>query len=85
MVLVCCDIAVTAVQGSVQNGNVWVVGDDGATEQRAVALGLTDGQQVQVTEGLAEGDTVLEYAPVTDLGAVDCTDPATSDPSVCGG
>jgi hypothetical protein len=78
-------VPVTAVQGSVQNGNVWVVGDDGATEQRAVALGLTDGQQVQVTEGLAEGDTVLEYAPVTDLGAVDCTDPATSDPSVCGG
>lgn len=78
-------VPVTAVQGSVQNGNVWVVGADGASEQRAVVLGLTDGKQVQITEGLAEGDTVLEYAPVSSLTDVDCTDPATADPNVCGG
>ncbi|WP_454049574.1 secretion protein HlyD [Cellulomonas sp. Marseille-Q8402] len=78
-------VPVTAVQGSVQNGNVWVVAADGSTEQRAIGLGLTDGQQVQVTSGLAEGDTVLEYAPVSDLHEVDCTDPATADPTVCGG
>jgi hypothetical protein len=78
-------VPVTAVQGSVQNGNVWVVAADGSAEQRAIALGLTDGEQVQVVEGLAEGDTVLEYAPVSDLAAVDCTDPATADPTVCGG
>jgi hypothetical protein len=73
------------VQGSVQHGNVWLVGADGATEQRAVVLGLTDGAQVQIAEGLAEGDTVLEYAPVSDLTDVDCTDPAAADPGVCGG
>ncbi|WP_431838501.1 secretion protein HlyD [Cellulomonas sp. Y8] len=78
-------VPVTAVQGSVQNGNVWVVGADGASEQRAVVLGLTDGKQVQIAEGLAEGDTVLEYAPVSSLTDVDCTDPATADPNVCGG
>jgi len=78
-------VPVTAVQGSVQNGNVWVVGADGASEQRAVVLGLTDGKQVQIAEGLAEGDTVLEYAPVSNLTDVDCTDPATADPGVCGG
>lgn len=78
-------VPVTAVQGSVQNGNVWVVAADGSTEERAIGLGLTDGQQVQVTEGLAEGDTVLEYAPVSNLNEVDCTDPATADPTVCGG
>lgn len=78
-------VPVTAVQGSVQNGNVWVVGGDGASEQRAVTLGLTDGKQVQIAEGLAEGDTVLEYAPVASLTDVDCTDPATADPNVCGG
>ena len=78
-------VPVTAVQGSVQNGNVWVVGLDGASEQRAVVLGLTDGKQVQIAEGLAEGDTVLEYAPVSSLTDVDCTDPATADPAVCGG
>lgn len=78
-------VPVTAVQGSVQNGNVWVVAEDGSTEQRAIVLGLTDGEHVQVAEGLAEGDTVLEYAPVSNLADVDCTDPATADPAVCGG
>ena len=78
-------VPVTAVQGSVQNGNVWVVGADGASEQRAVVLGLTDGKHVQIAEGLAEGDTVLEYAPVSNLTDVDCTDPAAADPGVCGG
>lgn len=78
-------VPVTAVQGSVQNGNVWVVAADGSTEERAVVLGLTDGQQVQIAEGLAEGDTVLEYAPVSGPADVDCTDPATADPNVCGG
>lgn len=78
-------VPVTAVQGSVQNGNVWVVGADGASEQRAVVLGLTDGTQVQIAEGLAEGDTVLEFAPVSSLTDVDCTDPAAADPAVCGG
>jgi hypothetical protein len=78
-------VPVTAVQGSVQNGNVWVVAEDGSTEQRAITLGLTDGEHVQVAEGLAEGDTVLEYAPVSNLADVDCTDPAAADPAVCGG
>lgn len=78
-------VPVTAVQGSVQNGNVWVVAEDGSTEQRAITLGLTDGEHVQVAEGLSEGDTVLEYAPVSNLADVDCTDPATADPAVCGG
>lgn len=78
-------VPVTAVQGSVQNGNVWLVAADGSTEERAIVLGLTDGEQVQVVEGLAEGDTVLEYAPVPGAGDVDCTDPATADPAICGG
>jgi multidrug efflux pump subunit AcrA (membrane-fusion protein) len=59
-------VPVTAVQGSVQQGNVWVVGADGAQEQRAVVLGLTDGDQIEVREGLAEGDQVLMFVPVPD-------------------
>ncbi|HEY0187682.1 MAG TPA: secretion protein HlyD [Cellulomonas sp.] len=77
-------LPVTAVQGSVQNGNVWVVTDDGTTEERAVALGLTDGENVQITEGLTEGETVLQYVPVISASTVDCTDPASYDPTVCG-
>ena len=59
-------VPITAVQGSVQTGNVWVVGDDGAEEQRAVTLGLTDGDQIEIREGLAEGEQVLQFVPVPD-------------------
>lgn len=59
-------VPVTAVQGSVQRGNVWVVGADGAQEERAVVLGLTDGDRIEVREGLAEGDSVLQFVPVAD-------------------
>lgn len=60
-------VPVTSVQGSVQTGNVWVVLPDGTHEQRSVGLGLTDGEQVQITEGLAEGDQVLQFIPVGDV------------------
>lgn len=80
-------VPVTAVQGTVQRGNVWVVAEEGAEpEERAIGLGLTDGEVVQVTEGLAVGDRVLEFIPVPGgAGDVDCADPAQYDPAVCGG
>ncbi|WP_159806450.1 secretion protein HlyD [Cellulomonas citrea] len=80
-------VPVTAVQGSVQNGNVWVVADGKEPEQRAVTLGLTDGKIVEITSGLAVGDTVLQFIPVPGgaSGPVDCTDPRQYDPTVCGG
>lgn len=56
-------VPTTAVRGAAQSGTVWVSTPDGATEERAVALGLTDGTIVQVTEGLTEGDEILEFAP----------------------
>ncbi|MDP9460066.1 MAG: secretion protein HlyD [Actinomycetota bacterium] len=59
-------VPITAVQGSVQTGNVWVVGPDGTEEERAVTLGLTDGEMIEVREGLAEGDQVLQFVPVPD-------------------
>jgi len=80
-------VPVSAVQGTVQRGNVWVVADadDAEPEQRAVGLGLTDGEVVQVTEGLAVGDLVLQFVPVpADEGEADCEDPMTADPMVCG-
>jgi membrane fusion protein, multidrug efflux system len=57
-------VPVTAVQGAVQKGNVWVVGDDGSQEQRAVSLGITDGELVEVRDGLSEGEQVLQFVPV---------------------
>ena len=59
-------VPVTAVQGAVGNGIVWVVAEAGEPEERPVTLGLTDGEQIEVREGLAEGDMVLQFVPVAD-------------------
>jgi len=59
-------VPVTAVQGSVQSGTVWVPGADGAPEERPVTLGLTDGEQVEITGGVTEGEPVLQFVPVPD-------------------
>ena len=48
-------------------------------------LGLTDGLQVEITKGLAAGDTILEFTPIADGAgaAVDCT--PDYDPAECFG
>ncbi len=80
-------VPVTAVQGSVQNGNVWVVASAGAEPKLTpVTLGLTDGANVQIVAGLKLGDKVLRFIPLPGSASdVDCSDPAQWDPAVCGG
>jgi len=79
-------VPVTAVQGTVQKGNVWVVAPDGTNAKREVGLGLTDGENVQITEGLAAGDEILQFIPVAGgAGAADCSDPMKLDPAACVG
>jgi multidrug efflux pump subunit AcrA (membrane-fusion protein) len=56
-------VPTTAVRGAAQSGTVWVMTPDGAAEERPVALGLTDGTRVQVTDGMTEGEEILEFAP----------------------
>lgn len=57
-------VPVTAVEGSFESGNVWVAGADGGEPvETPVTLGLTDGELVEIREGLAEGDLVLEFVP----------------------
>lgn len=57
-------VPVTAVQGGAGSGNVWVDAGDGAEpEKRAVKLGVNDGVMVEVTEGLAEGDSIRQFVP----------------------
>jgi len=65
-------IPVTAVQGTFQSGNVWVVTPDGGSEERPVTLGLTDGENIQVVGGLAVGDVILQYVPVVSTDGSDC-------------
>ncbi|CAN5132204.1 HlyD family efflux transporter periplasmic adaptor subunit [soil metagenome] len=59
-------VPITAVEGSAQTGNVYFVLPDGTTEVRPVTLGLNDGINVEVKEGLAEGDLILQFIPGAD-------------------
>ncbi|GAB7190219.1 hypothetical protein NUM3379_09250 [Kineococcus sp. NUM-3379] len=62
-------VPVTAVKGTTGTGTVWVLGDDPAdTEglETPVTLGLTDGQNVEVRAGLAEGARILQFVPNSD-------------------
>jgi hypothetical protein len=56
-------VPLTAVEGAAQTGVVYFVLPDGSTEQRPVTLGINDGVSVEVTEGLAEGEMVLQFVP----------------------
>lgn len=57
-------IPVTAVKGGAGSGVVWVDAGDGATpEKRKVTLGVNDGEQVEVIEGLVEGDSIRQFVP----------------------
>lgn len=58
-------VPVTAVLGSAESGVVYVVTDPetGATEERPVTLGLSDGVNVEIVEGLEEGELVLQFVP----------------------
>lgn len=56
-------VPVTAVEGSSDSGFVVVVLPDASREKRRVALGLTDGTRVEVTEGLVAGERLLDLPP----------------------
>jgi hypothetical protein len=56
-------VPITAVEGTAGTGNVYFVLADGTTELRPVTLGLNDGINVEVIEGLEEGDLVLQFIP----------------------
>ena len=72
-------VPVTAVEGSTGKGEVWVVpadGDADKAEKRDVTLGVNDGTNVQVTDGLKEGETVLLFVPGKDTTR-------TGEPNTC--
>ena len=54
---------ITAVEGTSETGNVYVVLPDGSTELRPVTLGLNDGISVEIKDGVAEGDLILQFVP----------------------
>ena len=56
-------VPMTAVEGSAQNGNVYLALPDGSSEVRPVTLGLNDGTLVEILEGVEEGDRILQFVP----------------------
>jgi multidrug efflux pump subunit AcrA (membrane-fusion protein) len=57
-------VPVTSVLGSAESGVVYVVDPEtGETEERTVTLGLSDGINVEVVDGLSEGEIVLQFVP----------------------
>lgn len=71
----------TSLRGTVEAGSVWVVGDDGEPVETAVALGINDGKVVEVTEGLSEGDPILQFVPGTPADYPDGQDGMMDDGS----
>ena len=66
-------VPTTAVKGSAQTGVVWFVLPGGDTEERPVTLGMTDGVNVQVNDGLVEGDLINQFVPgAVSIGGADC-------------
>ncbi|MCI0155958.1 efflux RND transporter periplasmic adaptor subunit [Leifsonia shinshuensis] len=57
-------VPTTAVKGSAEKGIVYVPDDKGGSPAEVpVTLGLTDGTSVEVTSGVKEGDSVLQFVP----------------------
>jgi hypothetical protein len=56
-------VPLSAVLGQTANGLVTVVGKNDKTELRHVKLGLNDGTQVEIKEGLEADERILDRAP----------------------
>jgi macrolide-specific efflux system membrane fusion protein len=78
-------VPTTAVEGGAQTGVVYAALPDGGSEPRDVTLGMTDGAMVEVTGGLEQGDSILQFTPNASapVGG-DCVDDGTGN-VVCGG
>jgi len=61
-------VPLTAVQGAADTGIVFVIRPDGEQEERPVTLGLNDGINVEIVEGLDEGELVLQFVPGASAG-----------------
>ena len=64
-------LPISAVEGRFQSGFVYIPASDGAgkPEKKPVTLGLTNGEIVEIKEGLTESDSVLEFIPTASSDA----------------
>ncbi len=73
-------VPVTSVEGSSGAGSVYLRLPDGTSESAEVVIGLNDGVNVEIKEGLAEGDLVLQFIPGAPQVGVDMGDGCMSFP-----
>ncbi|BDA64975.1 efflux RND transporter periplasmic adaptor subunit [Actinomyces bowdenii] len=79
-------VPVSAVEGNYSTGVVWLLSDpaDPASATKTeVSLGINDGSSIQVTEGLSEGDTILQFVPGKDVKRKGEPNSCEPDGSVC--
>ena len=79
-------VPVTAVEGKVGSGFVWLVpesGDASKAVKTAVKLGITDGTNIQITAGLKADQQVLQFVPNKDTRRTGTPDTCESDNSAC--
>jgi macrolide-specific efflux system membrane fusion protein len=77
-------VPITAVDGTIQSGNVYMTKDGGQPQKHPVTLGLSDGKNVQVTGGVKEGDQILEFVPGGAASSGACT-PGPNGAVICQG
>lgn len=74
-------VPITAVEGGAGSGNVYRMLEDGTTEAAAVVVGINDGVNVEIKEGLAEGDMIMQFVPgAQQTGGIDMGDGCVSFP-----
>lgn len=79
-------VPVTAVEGKVGSGFVWLVpesGDASKAVKTAVTLGITDGTNIQVTAGLKADQKILQFVPNKDTQRTGTPDTCEQDKSAC--
>ena len=79
-------VPVSAVEGNYSTGVVWVLSDPddpSSAVKTDVTLGINDGTSIQVTDGVAEGDTILQFVPGKDVKRKGEPNTCEPDGSVC--
>lgn len=79
-------VPVTAIEGNYSTGSVWVLSDPkkpSSAVKTEVSLGINDGKNVQVTEGLKEGATILQFVPGKDIQRTGTPNTCERDQSAC--
>ena len=79
-------VPATAVEGKIGSGFVWLVPDSGDVSKAvktAVTLGITDGTNIQVTDGLKADQKILQFVPNKDTQRTGTPDTCEQDNSAC--